>query len=138
MAAVNLNTVRKVIEKRLVNELNSAPPIPVVFNNMPFDPIAKNSFVQCQINFGANEYITQETGTQNSITGLIIFNVFTKDGLGRGANFVIGKRLRDLYNRVTVSDIIFDAVVGPEVLAQPPEGKFVTQLRITFETFESL
>ena len=138
MAAVNLNTVRKVIEKRLVNELNSAPPIPVVFNNMPFDPTAKNSFVQCQINFGANEYITQETGTQNSITGLITLNVFTKDGLGSGANFVIGKRLRDLYNRITVSGIIFDAVVGPEVLAQPPEGKFVTQLRITFETFETL
>ena len=79
----------------------------------------------------------QTTG-ENSIVGLLLLNVFTEEGVGSGANFTICKRLRDLYNRITVSDVIFDAVVGPEILAVAPEGKFVCQLRITFETFEAL
>ena len=69
---------------------------------------------------------------------LVVLNIFTEEGLGAGSNFTIGKRVRDLYNRITVSGVIFDAVIGPEILTAAPEGKFVTQLRITFETFESL
>ena len=79
-----------------------------------------------------------QTDGNNSIVGLIVLNVFTEDGIGSGVNFTICKRLRDLYNRITVSGVIFDAAVGPEILTVAPEGKFVTQLRITFETFESL
>ena len=40
--------------------------------------------------------------------GLISCNIYTKQGLGAGANFTIGKRLRDLFNRITVSDVRFD------------------------------
>ncbi len=68
----------------------------------------------------------------------MVLNVFTEEGIGAGGNFTICKRLRDLYNRITVSGVIFDAVVGPEILSQSPEGKFVTQLRVTFETYEEL
>jgi hypothetical protein len=46
--------------------------------------------------------------------------------------------LRDLYNKKTVSDVIFDSPVGPEVLSSSPEGKFQTQIRITFEIYEDL
>ena len=37
MAAIDLNTIRKTIEERLLTELNEAPTIPVVFINMPFE-----------------------------------------------------------------------------------------------------
>ena len=80
----------------------------------------------------------QVASSSNNIVGLVLLNVFTEEGIGAGSNFTVCKRLRDLYNRITVSDVIFDAVVGPEILSQPPEGKFVTQLRITFETYEEL
>ena len=135
MAAVNLNTVRKTIEQRLQTELNEAPIIPIVFNNMPFESITGESFIQCLTSFGGGRYLGNGI---NSVVGLVVLNVFTEEGVGIGANYTICKRLRDLYNRQTVSDVIFDSPVGPEVLTSSPEGKLQTQLRITFEIFEEL
>ena len=140
MAATDLNTVRSTIEARLATELASSPAIPVVFNNMAFDSTTEDSFVQCVTSFGSNEYLTQG-GTSNSdnlISGLVLLNVFTEEGIGAGANFTICKRLRDLYNRITVSSVIFDAPIGPEILTSSPEGKFQTQIRITFTIYEDL
>jgi len=140
MAATDLNTVRSTIEARLATELASSPAIPVVFNNMTFDSTAEDTFVQCITSFGAGEYLTMggTTDSDNNVVGLVLLNVFTEEGLGAGSNFTICKRLRDLYNRVTVSNVIFDSPVGPEILASSPEGKFQTQLRITFNIYEDL
>ncbi len=139
MAATNLNTVRAAIEGRIVTELTSAPPIPVVFHNMSYDPASLDSFVQCLTSFGESNYLTlgNASGT-NRINGIVILNIFTPQGVGSGNNYTIGKRLRDLYNRITVSNVIFDSPIGPEVVSSNPEGKFQTQLRMTFEIFEEL
>ena len=140
MAAVDLNTVRSIIEARLATELASSPAIPVVFSNMTFDSTAEDTFVQCITSFGANEYLTQgdSSSASNNIVGLVLLNVFTEEGIGAGSNFTICKRLRDLYNRITVSNVIFDAPVGPEIFTSSPEGKFQTQIRITFNIYEDL
>ena len=139
MAATDLNTVRSTIEARLATELASSPAIPVVFNNMAFDSTTEDSFVQCVTSFGSGAYQTMgnASGT-NSVVGLILLNVFTEEGIGAGANFTICKRLRDLYNRITVSSVIFDSPIGPEILTSSPQGKFQTQIRVTFEIFEDL
>ena len=140
MAAVDLNTVRSTIEARLATELASSPVIPVVFNNMAFDSTTEDTFVQCLTSFGANQYLTQgdTTNAFNNIVGLVVLNIFTEEGIGAGSNYTIGKRIRDLYNRVTVSNVIFDSPVGPEILTSSPEGKFQTQIRITFNIYEDL
>ena len=140
MAAIDLNTVRSTIEARLATELASSPAIPVVFSNMTFDSTAEDTFVQCITSFGANEYLTQgdSSSATNNIVGLILLNVFTEEGIGSGSNFTICKRLRDLYNRITVSNVIFDAPIGPEILSSSPQGKFQTQIRITFNIYEDL
>ena len=140
MAAIDLNTVRSTIEARLATELASSPAIPVVFNNMTFDSTAEDTYVQCITSFGANTYITQggTTDSDNLINGLVLLNVFTEEGLGAGSNLTICKRLRDLYNRITVSSVIFDAPIGPEILTSSPQGKFQTQIRITFTIYEDL
>ena len=140
MAATDLNTVRSTIEARLATELASSPAIPVVFNNMAFDSTTEDSFVQCVTSFGANTYLTQggANDSDNLVSGLVLLNVFTEEGIGAGANFTICKRLRDLYNRITVSSVIFDAPIGPEILTSSPEGKFQTQIRITFTIYEDL
>ena len=140
MAALDLNTVRSTIENRLATELASSPVIPVIFNNMSFDSTTEDTFVQCITSFGASEYLTMggTTDSDNNVVGLVLLNVFTEEGLGAGSNFTICKRLRDLYNRVTVSNVIFDSPVGPEILASSPEGKFQTQIRITFNIYEDL
>ena len=138
MAATDLNTVRSTIEARLATELASSPVIPVVFSNMAFDSTTEDTFVTCEVSFGSQENISMgdSSSANNFINGLLTLDIFTEEGIGAGANFTIGKRLRDLYNRVTVSNVIFDSPIGPEILQSSPEGKFQTELRITFETFE--
>ena len=141
MAAVNLNTVRATVEARLATELALAPAIPVMFHNQPYTPTPGSSWVQCLVSFGNNNFLTMggTTGSSNSVIGVIIVNIFTAKGVGPGANYTIGKRIRDLYNRVIVSGVHFDPPTGPEVVAAPaPEGYFQTQVRMTFETFEDL
>ena len=143
MTAVNLNTVRSTIEKRLNDEFRTGPTIPLVFNNVFFDSSTVDQYIQCITSFGSSEYLTQQapnsaTTATNLIVGLITFNIYTNQGLGAGANFDIAKRLRNLYNRITVSDVRFDPPVGPEILEPTPDGKFQTQVRITFEIYETL
>ena len=143
MAATDLNTVRATIEKRLNDEFRIGPSIPLVFNNIPFDASTVDKYIQCVTSFGASEYLTQQapnsaTTATNLVVGLIIFNIYTKQGVGAGENFAIAKRLRNLFNRITVSDVRFDPPVGPEIFQSSPEGKFQTQVRITFELYEAL
>ena len=141
MAAADLNTIRATIESRLATELAKSPPIPVVFHNMPYTPTPNSSWVQCLVSFGANQYLSQglTTNSQNRVVGLLLVSIFTPKGVGPGANYVIGKRIRDLYNRVIVSGVFFDAVNGPAVLASPaPESFYQTQVRVTFEFIEEL
>ena len=141
MAAADLNEIRATIEGRLATELASSPAIPVVFHNMAFEPTTNSSFVQCLVSFGANEYLSQglTTNSQNRIVGLVVISIFSVKGVGPGANFAIGKRIRDLYNRVIVSGVFFDAATGPEaLLSAAPEGYFQTQVRVTFESIEEL
>ena len=140
MAAIDLNTVRATIEARVATELASSPAIPVVFHNMSYDSSAVTTFVQCLTTFGESNYLTQGNADGlNRVNGIVVFNIFTPQGIGSGDNYTIGKRLRDLYNRITVSSVIFDSPIGPEVITNPnPEGQFQTQLRMTFEIYEEL
>ena len=145
MAAADLNSVRSTIEGRLATELadtsGGKAAIPVAFHNMAYEPTPGSSWVQCLVGFGANEYLSQglTTDSQNRIVGLLTMNIFTAKGVGPGANYVIAKRIRDLYNRVIVSGVYFDAVNGPSLVARPAvEGFFQTQVRVTFEFIEDL
>ena len=141
MAAADLNAIRATIEGRLATELAGSPAIPVVFHNMAFEPTPNSSFVQCLVSFGAGEYLSQglTTDSQNRIIGIVTTNIFSAKGVGPGANYIIGKRIRDLYNRVIVSGVYFDAATGPEaLLSAAPEGYFQTRVSATFEFIEEL
>ena len=141
MAATNLNTVRSTIESRLKDELANAPVIPVSFNNVPYTPTPDSSWCQCSMSLSSSSYLSQggTSGSSNVLTGLMSVNIFTPKGLGSGDNYVIGKRVRDLYNRINISGVYFDPPIGPEVMSSPsPEGYFQTQVRVTFEVIEEL
>ena len=141
MAAANLNTIRSTIEGRLATELALSPAIPVIFHNQAATPPNNGTWVQCLVSFGNNTFLTMggTTGSSNSIVGVVVVNIFSAKGVGPGANLTVGKRIRDLYNRIVVSGVHFDPPTGPEVVAKPsPEGFFQTQVRLTFETFEDL
>jgi hypothetical protein len=141
MAALDLNAIRAIVEGRLATELAIAPVIPVVFHNVAYMPTPASTWVQCTVSFGNNNYLTMGStaGASNSVIGVVVVNIFSAKGVGPGANFTVGKRVRDLYNRIVVSGVRFDPPTGPEVVATPsPEGYFQTQVRMTFETFEDL
>jgi hypothetical protein len=140
VAATNRNTIRAIVEGRLATELAIDPVLPVVFYNIPYKPTPNSSWIQCLVSFGASEHLTHggTTNSQNRIVGIMVINIFTSAGVGAGANYTIGKRIRDLYNRVIVSGVYFDAPIGPEVVSASPEGYFQTQVRVTFEFIEEL
>ena len=45
MPALNLNTIRKNIEERLIAEMALAPPVECVFGNQSFNPTSNKSFI---------------------------------------------------------------------------------------------
>ena len=141
MAALDLNTVRQTIEARLATEIASSPAITTIFANEPFTPTSETSFVQCLINFGSGDYLTLggTSDSKNSQIGNITINIFTKIGVGLGDNLTIAKRIRDLYNRVVISDLYFEPPDGPNVLeAASPQGFVQSVLSVNFEIIESL
>ena len=141
MAALDLNTVRQTIEARLATEMASSPAITTIFANEPFTPTSETSFVQCLVNFGSGEYLTLggTSDSANSQIGNITINIFTKIGVGLGDNFTIAKRIRDLYNRVVISDLYFEPPDGPNVLeAASPQGFVQSVLSVNFQIIESL
>tara|TARA_R100001594_G_C4025933_1_gene260208 strand:- start:361 stop:789 length:429 start_codon:yes stop_codon:yes gene_type:complete len=142
MAATDLNAVRATIETRLKNELGTnAPIVPVVFENVPYTPSAEKSWVYCVTSFGTSQYATLGgvTDSTGKITGVITINIFTPQGQGIGAGLIIGKRIRDLYNRIIVSGVSFDSPIGPESLGfTESEAHFQSQIRVTFDVYEDL
>ena len=140
MAALDLNTVRQTIEARLATEMASSPAITTIFANEPFTPTSETSFVQCLVNFGSGEYLTLggTSDSKNSQIGNITINIFTKIGVGLGDNLTIAKRIRDLYNRVVISDLYFEPPDGPNVLeAASPQGFVQSVLSVNFQIIES-
>tara|TARA_Y100000114_G_scaffold109323_1_gene102812 strand:- start:593 stop:1000 length:408 start_codon:yes stop_codon:yes gene_type:complete len=132
----NLNSIRSTIENRLATELALSPAISVIFTNMPFQPAVDTSFVQCLINFGQTEYFSS---SDNLINGNIIFNIFTQQGIGTGANLIITKRIRDLFNKQIVNNVIFNPPNGPTFLqGETLEGYFQSILSVEFEIYESI
>jgi hypothetical protein len=132
------NDIRAAIEGRIAIEMALAPSYPVSYQNVPFTPPNNAPWVQASIRFGDNNYATllgPSTGF-NRQTGTLVLNVFTPQGQGAAANYTIAERLKDLFDRVKLSSIIFDAASGPtQVTPASPEPYFQTQVTITFEAY---
>jgi hypothetical protein len=133
------NDVRAAIEGRIATEMAIAPIYPVSYQNVPFSPPNNTPWLQVFIRFGDNVYATlRPIGSSgfNRQNGTLVVNVFTPVGVGAGANFTIAERVKDLFDRRTVSGIIFDAASGPaQVTPASPEPYYQTQVTITFEAY---
>lgn len=133
------NDIRAAIEGRIATEMAIAPAYPVSYQNVPYSPPNNTPWVQAFIRFGDNAYATLlPTGGVgfNRQNGTLVVNVFTPVGVGAGANFTIAERIKDLFDRRTVSSIIFDAASGPaQITPASPEPYYQTQMTITFEAY---
>lgn len=128
------NDVRAAIEGRIATQMAANPAYPVSYQNVPFTPPNNSPWVQALIRFGDNNYATLRSF--NRQTGTLVLNVFTPQGQGAALNFTIAERLKDLFDRVTLSGIIFDAASGPaQAVPAAPEAYYQTQVTITFEAY---
>lgn len=134
-----LNDVRAAIEGRISTQMATAPAYPISYQNVPFTPPNNTPWLQVFIRFGDNAYATLlPTGNVgfNRQNGTLVVNIYTPTGAGPAANLTIAERIKDLFDRVTVSGVIFDAASGPaQVTPASPEPYFQTQLTITFEAY---
>ena len=133
------NDIRAAIEGRIATEMASAPSYPVAYENVPFTPPNNLPWVQVKLTFGDNNYGTLQAPSVgfNRQNGLITIGIFTPVGVGAAANYTIAERIKDLFDRQTVSSIIFDAASGPNVItpSEPEAAYLQTQLTITFEAY---
>ena len=131
---MSYNTIRAAIEGRIAAEMAKAPSYPLSYQNAPFTPPNDAPWLQVFLRLGDNSYATLKT--INRQTGVLVVNVFTPIGTGTGANFTIAERIRALFDRQTISGIIFDAASGPaQVTPASPEPYYQTQLTVTFEAY---
>lgn len=133
------NDIRAAIEGRIATEMALSPSYPVAYQNVPFSPPNNSTWLQVFLLFGDNNYATllgPSTGF-NAQNGTLTVNVFTPVGVGAAANYTIAERVKDLFDRKTVSSVIFDAASGPAVVkpATPQDAFFQTQLSITFTCY---
>lgn len=132
------NDVRAAIEGRIATEMAVAPAYPVSYQNAPYVPVNNSPWLQVFIRFGDNAYATLlgPAAGMNRQNGTLTVNIFTPIGVGAAANYTIAERVKDLFDRRTVSQIIFDAASGPaQVTPAEPAAYFQTQLNITFEAY---
>jgi hypothetical protein len=131
---MSYNTIRAAIEGRIATELARSPSYPVSYQNVPFTPPSDRPWLQAFIRFGDNNYATLKT--INRQTGTLVVNVYTPQGQGTAANYTIAERVRALFDRLTLSGIIFDAASGPaQVTPASPEPYYQTQVTVTFEAY---
>jgi hypothetical protein len=133
-----VNDIRAAIETRLATEMANSPAYTIAFQNVPFTPPNNTSWVQSSITFGVHESATLQAPTSgyNKHNGELIINVFSPQGVGSGANYIIAERIKDLFHRQTVSQIIFGDTVGPsQVSPASPQPFFQTELSFIFEAW---
>ena len=137
--------IRAAIEGRIAAELANPPSYQISYSNIPFVPPNNAPWLQVSLRFGDNAYATLKSFNRQN--GTLIVNVFTLRSKGTALNFSIAERIKDLFDRQTVSGIIFDAASGPAPVAASVIESGVsagsalasiyyqTQLTITFEAY---
>jgi hypothetical protein len=141
---MSLNTIRSAIENRIATEFATAPPLQVAYQNVPFTPPNNASWVQAFISWGDSAYLTilteSDRGTGDGFdrrNGALTFNIYSPRGEGPGAALTIAQRCIDLFSRLQLQNIKFDAASGPRIIEPAaPEGFYQTQVAITFEAYE--
>lgn len=141
---MSLNSLRAAIEGRIATEFAASPALQVAYQNVPFTPPNNASWIQTSILWGDSAYLTILTtatrGTGDGFdrrNGTLVFNIFSSRGAGPGANLTIAQRCIDLFSRLQLQNIKFDAANGPRSIEPPaPEGFYQTQVTITFEAYE--
>ena len=134
------NDVRAAIEGRIATEMALSPAYPVSYQNAPFTPPNNTPWIAVYLLFGSNNYATLEapaTGKSfNRQTGTLTIDIFTPVGVGAGANYTIGERIKDKFDRAKFSSLIFEPCAGlATIRPAEQEAFFQTQFSATFDAY---
>ena len=134
------NDVRAAIEGRIATEMALSPAYPVSYQNAPFTPPNNTPWIAVYLLFGQNNYATLEapaTGKSfNRQTGTLTIDIFTPAGVGAGANYTIGERVKDKFDRAKFRSVIFEPCAGlATIRPAEQEAFFQTQFSATFDAY---
>ena len=134
------NDVRAVIEGRIATEMANSPAYQVAYSNTAFTPPTDAPWLSVDIQFGDNSYFTLQapaTG-RNRQSGVLTINIFSDVGTGAAAAYTISERVKDLFDRKTVSQVIFDPASGPSQIASGlSDSFFQMQVSVSFDAYLS-
>jgi hypothetical protein len=141
---MSLNSLRALIEERIAAEFAESPTLQIAYDNVPFSPPNNASWIQCGIAWGDSAYATILTESDRGSgdgydrrNGVLTFNIFSPSGQGPGTGLTIAQRCIDLFSRLKLQNIIFDAANGPRTSTPAaPEGFYQVQVTISFSAFE--
>ena len=134
------NDVRAVIEGRIATEMANSPAYQVAYSNTAFTPPTDAPWLSVDIQFGDNSYFTLQapaTG-RNRQSGVLTVNIFSDVGTGAAAAYTIAERVKDLFDRKTVSQVTFDPASGPSQIASGlSDSFFQVQVSVSFDAYLS-
>lgn len=104
-----LDTARQVIEGRLNTNWSATK---IAWPNVAFSPSSGEAWIQPSLLWGEG-FVSTKTG-RNAVHGVLHINVFVPRGTGTGVALSYADDLRDLFNRLEVSGVRFDAPSGPQ------------------------
>jgi hypothetical protein len=134
------NDVRAVIEGRIAIEMAESPAYQVAYPNTAFTPPTDEPWLSVQIQFGDNAYDTLEAPStgRNRQSGVLVVNIFSSVGTGAAAAFTIAERVKDLFDRETVNNVMFDPANGPSQIASGlSDSFFQVQVSVSFDAYLS-
>lgn len=134
------NDVRAVIEGRIATEMANSPSYEVAYSNVAFTPPTDAPWLSVQVNFGDNSYATLQAPTTgiNRQSGVLVVNIFGDVGIGAASVYTIAERVKDLFDRKTVNDVIFDAASGPsQITSGLSDSFFQVQVSVSFDAYLS-
>jgi len=134
----SIDSIRAAIESRIAAEMAIEPAYPVAYQNVPFVPPNNATWLQASVLLGDSAYATLLSPGigMNRQNGVVTIDVYTPIGNGSGPNLEIAQRMKSLFDRQTVNDILFDAASGPAQVPQAaPAAYFQTQLTVSFEAY---
>ena len=95
--------------------------------------------VQAYLNLKAGDPVkfqVVDSSSGGSGTGTLTIDIFTPVGVGAGANYTIGERIKDKFNRAKFSSLIFEPCAGlATIRPAEQEAFFQTQFSATFDAY---
>lgn len=134
------NDIRAVIEGRIATEMANSPTYQVAYANTAFTPPTDAPWLSVDIQFGDNSYITLQAPTtgRNRQAGVVTINIFSDVGTGAAAAYTIAERIKDLFDRKTVNDVMFDPASGPnQITSGLSDSFFQVQVVVSFDAYLS-